>query len=277
MTIPKIKADELIRLAAYVYDISGIVLDESKGYLIESRLGPLVIELACKDYLALCQLARRDTRVRGRIVDAISTNETSFFRDSAPFELFKHKIVPDHADKQSGPSHTLNIWSAASSTGQEVYSIAMTLQELLPNLSQWRIRILGTDISEAAVAQASAGRYNQIEIQRGLTDEKRNKYFEMQGNVWCIQDELRAMARFQQFNLLSAFTPLGTFDIIFCRNVAIYFDIETRKAMFDRMANQLNKDGVLLIGSTESLLGITDRFVREEYHKSVYYRLRESQ
>lgn len=277
MTIPKIKADELIRLAAYVYDISGIVLDESKGYLIESRLGPLVVELDCGDYVALSQLARSDARVRGRIVDAISTNETSFFRDAAPFELFKHKIVPDHIDRQSGPLHTLNIWSAASSTGQEVYSIAITLKELLRDLSSWRIRIVGTDISEAAVAQASAGRYNQIEIQRGLTDDMRNKYFEMQGNTWCIQDELRAMARFQQFNLLSDFAPLGKFDIIFCRNVAIYFDIETRKALFDRIASQLNKNGVLLIGSTESLLGVSDSFVRNEYHNSVFYSLRESE
>ncbi|MBT3601836.1 MAG: protein-glutamate O-methyltransferase CheR [Candidatus Latescibacteria bacterium] len=277
MTIPKIKADEFTCLAAYVYDISGIVLDDSKGYLIESRLGPLVVELDCRDYLVLCELARTDARVRGRIVDAISTNETSFFRDAAPFELFKHKIVPDHIDRQNGPSPTLNIWSAASSTGQEVYSIAITLKELLVDLSPWRIRIVGTDISEAAVAQASAGRYNQIEIQRGLTDDKRHQYFEIQGNVWCIQDELRAMARFQQFNLLSEFPPLGKFDIIFCRNVAIYFDIETRMALFDRIANQLNRNGVLLIGSTESLLGISDRFSRQEYHNSVYYSLREDQ
>lgn len=275
MNIPKINADELPRLAAYVYDISGIVLDASKGYLIESRLGPLVVELNCGHYLALCQLARADARVRARIIDAISTNETSFFRDMNPFELFKNKIVPDHIDRQNGVGHSLNIWSAASSTGQEVYSIAITLKELLPDFKQWRIRILGTDISEAAVSQASAGRYNQIEIQRGLTEEKRSKYFEMQGNVWCIKDELRAMARFQQFNLLSDFAPLGKFDIIFCRNVAIYFNLETRKKLFDRLAKQLNKHGALLIGSTESLLGISDRFVRQEYHNAVYYKLRE--
>lgn len=277
MTIPKIKADELTALAGYVYEISGIVLDASKGYLIESRLGSLVVELGCAGYLALCQKAKADAVVRSRIVDAISTNETSFFRDAAPFELFKHKIIPDHIDQQKGSVRSLNIWSAASSTGQEVYSIGMTLKELLPDLNKWRIRILGTDISEAAVAQASAGRYNQIEIQRGLTDEKRNKYFEMQGNTWYIRDELRAMARFQQFNLLSDFASLGKFDIVFCRNVAIYFDVETRKKLFDRIANQLNKNGVLLIGSTESLLGITNRFVRQEYHHSVYYRLREEQ
>ena len=275
MTIPKITSCELQPLSEYIYDISGIVLDASKGYLIESRLGPLVVELECQNYVVLCQKAKSDTLLQGRVIDAISTNETSFFRDNSPFELLKHKIIPDHIDSQNGSLQSLKIWSAASSTGQEIYTIAITLKELLPDLDPFRVRILGTDISDAAVAQASAGRYNQIEIQRGLTDDQRCRYFESQGNVWQVKDELRAMARFQKFNLLNDLSSLGTHDIIFCRNVAIYFDIETRKDLFNRLADRLNKGGALLVGSTESLLGISDRFERQEYHNSVYYTLRQ--
>jgi chemotaxis protein methyltransferase CheR len=217
MVLPKITPEALRILADYINKVSGIVLDETKGYLAESRLGPLVAELECGDYTGLCRLAKNDAnrRIQARIIDAISTNETSFFRDNAPFELFRHKILPDHIDRLNGRPGMLNIWSAACSTGQEVYSIAIALKEILPDFNQWRIRLLGTDISEAAVAQASAGRYNQIEIQRGLPEGKRTSYFSLQNNQWCIKDELRAMATFRQINLHESFAALGKFDIIF--------------------------------------------------------------
>lgn len=268
---PKITADELISLIMYIHEISGIALDESKDYLIESRLGPLVTELGCGSYYMLCQKARSNEQVRNRMIDAISTRETSFFRDLSPFDLLKDKILPDHIKRQT---QALSIWSAASSTGQEIYSVAMILKEVLHNLEDWRLRILGTDISEAALAQAQMGRYNQIESQRGLPIEKRDTYFHKQGTMWCVQDCLRKMVSFQFFNLLNDFSSLGQFDVILCRNVAIYFDIETRKNLFDRLANQLTEKGVLLIGSTESLLGITDRFERNVYQGAVYYTLK---
>ena len=274
MTTPQITPEEIKPVADYIFQICGIVLDASKDYLIESRLGPLAIELECNSYQALVFKAKSNTAIEHRVIDAISTNETSFFRDHSPFELFQHKIIPDHIDHLNGASKTLSIWSAASSTGQEIYTIAILLKELLPDFNTWNIRLLGTDISEAAITQASAGRYNQVEIQRGLPPDKRDRYFDIQGNIWQIKDELRATASFRKLNLCDQFTNLGKFDIIFCRNVAIYFGSDTRKDLFGRLANQLNPHGTLIIGSTESLLCITDRFDRQEYHNSVYYTLK---
>jgi chemotaxis protein methyltransferase CheR len=277
MTLIKVKPEELKILATYVYEISGIVIDSTKGYLVESRLGPLVAEWKCSDYFTLCKQARADATgiMRNRIIDAISTNETSFFRDIAPFELLKHKLLPDHIDWLKGNPGNLQIWSAACSTGQEIYSIAIALLETLPTIKQWRIRLFGTDISDAAIAQASAGRYNEIEMGRGLHENKRLKYFEKRDNMWRVKDEIRAMASFRKFNLHDSLAGLGKFDIIFCRNVAIYFNPDTRKKLFERLADQLNPHGVLLIGSTESLLGVTDRFERKEHMRSVYYKLSE--
>ena len=277
MALTKVKPEELKILAVYVHEISGIVLDASKGYLFESRLGPLVDEWGCPDYLTLCKKARADVSgsMRNHIIDAISTHETSFFRDQAPFELLKHKLLPDHIDLSKSIPGNLNIWSAACSTGQEIYSIAMALTEVLPDVKRWRIRLLGTDISDAAVAQASAGKYNEIEMGRGLQDAKKMKFFERQNNIWRVKDDLRAMVSFRKFNLHDALGGLGKFDIIFCRNVAIYFGPDTRKNLFERIADQLNPNGALIIGSTESLMGITNRFERKEHMRSVYYKLSE--
>lgn len=276
----KIKPEELQRLAQFVNDKSGIVLDASKSYLVESRLLPLVRETGAASFMELYQRAAngRNPELANRIIDAISTNETSFFRDSKPFDLLKFKIFPDAIDTISAspgaPGRCMNIWSAACSTGQEVYTIAVTLNELLgTSLSRYRIRIMGTDISDTAIIQSSRGCYSQFEISRGFPKNLLSKYFVPKGANWCVKDELRAMAVFKKINLMEPFTSLGKFDIIFCRNVAIYFSIPNRKKLFDRIAGQLNPHGALIIGSTESLFGISDRFVRREYHNSVYYTL----
>ncbi len=274
----KIKPDELKKIADYVFELTGIVLDNSKAYLIESRLGPIAEELGCTSYLDLYHKAKADfsKRIQNRIIDAITTNETFFFRDNSPFELLRYKVLPDTFDRLAETGRRdLKIWSAACSTGQEVYSIAIILKELLnTQLNMWRIKLLGTDISDAAIAQASYGRYNRTEISRGLTQEQLHKYFIPEGNYWRIRDEIRVMATFQRQNLLQPFIGMPKFDIILCRNVAIYFSPENRRILFNRIADQLTPDGVLIIGASESLLGITDRFERKNYLRSVFYQLK---
>jgi chemotaxis protein methyltransferase CheR len=169
----------------------------------------------------------------------------------------------------------LKIWSAASSTGQELYSVAIVLQELLKDLSKYSIKLMGTDISDAAVAQASAGKYNKFEIERGLARDKLAKYFKPMGQMWKVDDHLRAMVNFRKFNLMTPFTGLGKFDIILCRNVAIYFTMEDRKKLFNKIADVLEPDGYLIIGSTESLTGVCPRFIPKRHLRSIFYQLKE--
>lgn len=267
----KITPEELKTLARFIHDKCGIVLDQSKAYLLESRLTPLLEELGCTTFRDLYNkaLADRPGGITNKIVDAISTNETSFFRDQKPFEMLKFKVVPDLLDR-GGKS--LNIWSAACSTGQEVYTIAVTLHELLgASISQYRVKILGTDISDSAIVQSSRGIYTDFEIGRGFPKPMLQKYFTRAGGGWRIRDELRAIALFRKINLMENFSSIGKFDIIFCRNVAIYFSLDNRKKLFDKLAAQLSPKGVLIIGSTESLFGVTDRFTRREYHNSTFY------
>jgi chemotaxis protein methyltransferase CheR len=270
----KIKSDELTLLAKFIHDKCGIVLDQSKAYLLESRLTPLAEEMGCSSFRELHNkaLADRSLGITNRIIDAISTNETSFFRDQKPFEMLKFKIVPDFLDRGV---KSLNIWSAACSTGQEVYTIAVTLHELLgASINQYRIKILGTDISDSAIVQSSRGVYTKFEIGRGFPPAMLQKYFTQAGTSWKIKVELRSMALFRKINLMEKFNTVGKFDIIFCRNVAIYFSMDDRKKLFDRLASQLNPHGILIIGSTESLFGVTDRFIRREYHNSTFYELK---
>ncbi len=270
----KIKPDELKVLATFIHDKCGIVLDQSKAYLLESRLTPVIEEQGCASFRDLYNkaLADRTLGITNKIVDAISTNETSFFRDQKPFDMLKFKVIPDVLDRGA---KSLNIWSAACSTGQEVYTIAVTLHELLSAaMSQYSIKILGTDISDSAIVQASRGQYTQFEIGRGCPQALLQKYFTKVGAAWKIRDELRAITHFRKINLMENFSTIGKYDIIFCRNVAIYFSMADRKKLFDRLANQLVPHGVLIIGSTESLFGVTERFNRREYHNSTFYELK---
>ena len=178
-------------------------------------------------------------------------------------------------DKRSPSSPNLKtnikIWSAASSTGQELYSIAIIIKELIPDLSRYNISLLGTDISDMAVSQASYGKYNKFEIERGLPQKQLQRYFTLFGDSWKIKDEIRAMVNFKKLNLMLPFAALGKFDIIFCRNVAIYFTLEDRKKLFNKIADSLADDGFLVIGSTESLTGVCPRFVPLKHLKSLFY------
>lgn len=273
----KISPDELKVVSQYIHEISGIYLDQSKSYLFETRLSSIAESHGCTSYRELQQKAKQDPtkKIERAIVDAITTNETLFFRDKGPFELLQHKILPEMIDARtpkSGMMKTnIRIWSAAASTGQELYSIAIVIKELLRDLSRYNISLLGTDISDAAIAQASYGKYNKFEIERGLERAVLQKYFALFGDSWKIKDEIRSMVNFRKFNLMQPFTSLGKFDIIFCRNVAIYFTLQDRTKLFNKIADVLADDGFLVIGSTESLTGVCSRFVPKRHLRSIFY------
>ncbi len=273
----KITPGELKVITGYIHEISGIHLDAAKKYLLETRLSSIAEEHGCSSYQELHQKAKHDSRksIEKQIIDAISTNETLFFRDTGPFELLRHKLLPELIDARTPKSAQmktpLRIWSAASSTGQELYSIAIVLKELLGDTSKYSIKLTGTDISESAVTQASMGKYNKFEIERGLAHDKLSKYFTMSGGHWRVKDDIRAMVNFRKFNLMLPFSSLGKFDIVFCRNVAIYFTLEDRKKLFNKIADVLEPDGYLVIGSTESLTGICPRFVPKRHLRSIFY------
>lgn len=273
----KITPSEITTVSKYIYDISGIHLDKNKTYLFETRLNSIAQELGCKSYLELHNKAKSDRSkaIERKIIDAISTNETLFFRDKGPFELLQHKLLPEIIDARTSQSSTLKtsikIWSAAASTGQELYSIAIVIKELLPDLAKFNIKLLGTDISDNAIAQASYGKYNKFEIERGLPRVQLQKYFTAAGEFWKIKDDIRAMVNFRKMNLMQPLVGIGKFDIIFCRNVAIYFTLPDRKKLFNKIADCLADDGFLVIGSTESLTGVCPRFIPKRHLRSIFY------
>jgi chemotaxis protein methyltransferase CheR len=272
----KIEPKELKLISQYIQAITGIYLDQSKSYLFETRLSSIAEAQDCKSYQELYNKARQEPsrKIEKEIIDAITTNETLFFRDKGPFELLQHKILPEMIDARSSKSALkprIKIWSAASSTGQELYSIAIVIKELLKDSTDYSFTLTGTDISDAAVTQASYGKYNRFEIERGLDKRYLQKYFTLFGDSWKIKDEIRAMVNFKKLNLMQPFTGLGKFDIIFCRNVAIYFTFEDRKKLFNKLADSLADDGYLVIGSTESLTGVCPRFVPKKHLRSIFY------
>jgi len=274
----KLQPEERKAIAQYIYAICAIVLDESKAYLIEGRLASLVTELGCRSYGDLLFRAQADKAgaIRRRIIDAITTGETLFFRDTAPFEMLRHKLLPDLIDRRSrsGGRIPIRIWSAACSTGQEIYSIAIVLKELLGDLDRYDVRLLGTDISDEAVARASRAYYSALEISRGTDSTTLSRHFERAGDRWKIRDELRAMASFRVFNLMHDFSSLGRFDIVFCRNVAIYFNDPDRIALFARLERALDRDGSLVVGAMESLSAVCPQLEPKRHMRSVYYQSR---
>lgn len=279
MTKINVTPDEFKPFSQYILEISGIALEKGKEYLLETRLNPLLGQYGCKSYGELLRRAKTDFKkeIENQIIDAISTNETYFFRDKSPFQLLQHKIFPDLIDRRSKNGFgkpTIRLWSAANSTGQEIYSIAMTLLEMGVTPKDYNIKLFGTDISDAAIAQASYGAYNKFEVARGLDQLRLNKYFDPQGDKYKIKDELRAMAQFKKMNLMKPFIGLGKFDIVLCRNVMIYFTSEDRRKIYANIAKVLEPDGYLLIGSTESLVNDTDLFTSSKYLNSVFYQFK---
>ncbi|MBW1695864.1 MAG: protein-glutamate O-methyltransferase CheR [Deltaproteobacteria bacterium] len=276
----KITPDELKVFLEYVHKISGISIDDKKAYLLESRLARLLQQEGCNSFkqLYLKAVSPGGKGVERKIIDAITTRETLFFRDRSPFEMLQYKILPDLIDRRvagldDSSIASIRIWSAACSTGQEIYSIAIVLKELLGDLEKYSIRLLGTDISDAAIAYASYGQYSKIEVERGLQKAQLLKYFDPNGSGWRIKDEIRAITMFKRMNIMEPFRGLGRFDIIFCRNLLIYFNLEDRKEILDKIADVLENDGYLILGSSETLMGVSSRFRPHRYLRSVFYQL----
>ncbi len=271
----QVTPEDLQFVAELVDQLCGVMLDETKGYLVESRLGQLAGEHGCASYRELCLRARTsgDRALQQKIINAITTQETLFFRDSSPFDALQHKVLPDLIDAvvRNRGARKLRFWSAACSTGQEPYSLAMVLRETIPDFASWNLSILATDISDAAIAQASRGCYAAHEIDRGMRASLLPKYFKSQPGGWRVNDEIRGMVSFQRRNLLQPFTELGTFDVIFCRNVAIYFDAARRRDLFLRLTDRLAPGGTIFVGSSESLLDLGPRFAPRSHCRATYY------
>ena len=268
----------VLRLCDLVETLCGVALDPSKLYMIRGRLRPLLEEYGFADYDALAKDAARphQMQLRDRLVDALTTNETLFFRDRSPFEALRQEILPSLRESYGSKRPRLRVWSAACSTGQEPYSIAMTLKEALTDFSNWELSILATDVSAAALARAKSGLYPQHEMDRGVTPELRNKYFQRAGENWEVRNELRRMIRFEVHNLHKLPPTPGPFDIIFCRNVAIYFKKDARRQVFEKLANRLTSDGCLIVGCSESLHDLGPNFRPQRLGPATVYRPNQS-
>ena len=238
---------------------SGLDLSSDKQYLVESRLAPLARRVGLSGIAELVQKIRSGTEALTlEVVEAMTTNETFFFRDKIPFDHLRQTVLPELVQARAN-RRALRIWCAASSTGQEPYSIAMCIKEFAP-LAGWRVEIVATDLSQGVLEKSKAGIFSQFEVQRGLPIQMLVKYFTQTGELWQLNADIRAMVQHRQLNLLQDFSHLGTFDVIFCRNVLIYFDQDTKIDIFDRLARVLEPDGVLALGAAESVVGISDAF-----------------
>ena len=240
---------------------SGLALGADKHYFLESRLLPLARRAGLSGVgdLVLALKTSRDPALMAAVVEATTTSESFFFRDKTPFDHFRRLIMPAllAARRQS---RAIRIWCAAAANGQEPYSIAICLREMASATVDWRAEILATDLSDAVLQRARQGLYSQFEVQRGLPIKLLVKYFTQVGERWQIAPEVRAMVKYRRFNLLADFASLGTFDVILCRNVLIYFDQDTKSDVLRRLADGLASDGYLVLGAAETAIGLSDRF-----------------
>jgi chemotaxis protein methyltransferase CheR len=241
-------------------DQSGLDLSADKQYLIESRLVPLSRKAGLQGIPDLVQKMKNgSTSLVAQVVEAMTTNETFFFRDKIPFDHFRQAIMPEVL-KARAARKSIRIWCAAGSTGQEPYSLAMCIKEMESQLAGFRVEIIATDLSQEVLEKSKAGLYSQFEVQRGLPIQLLVKYFKQTGEFWQINPDIRAMVQHRQLNLLHDFSQLGTFDIIFCRNVLIYFDQDTKINIFNRLCKIMEPDGFLVLGAAETVVGLTDAF-----------------
>jgi chemotaxis protein methyltransferase CheR len=249
---------------------SGLDLSSDKQYLVESRLIPLARRVGLSGIAELvAKIKAGSDAMTSEVVEAMTTNETFFFRDRIPFDHLRQTILPAMLQARAN-RRTLRIWSAASSTGQEPYSIAMCLKEIGAALAGWRVEILATDLSQGVLEKSRAGIFSQFEMQRGLPIQMLVKHFTQVGELWQINADIRAMVQHRQLNLLQDFSHLGTFDVIFCRNVMIYFDPDTKAGVFERLSKSVEPDGMLVLGAAESVVGISDAFKPYPEHRGLY-------
>jgi chemotaxis protein methyltransferase CheR len=250
---------------------SGLSLTGEKRYLVDARLSPIARAKrldGVADLIARLREGKAEGLIRA-VVEAMATNETFFFRDRQPFVQFETTILPRLLEERSR-ERCLRIWSAGTSSGQEAYSIAMILREQAARLAGWRVELVGTDLSASMIARAQQGRYSQFEVQRGLPIQQLLQHFTQTGDAWLLNDAVKAMVDFRTLNLLEDFTSLGAFDVIFCRNVLIYFDQQTKGDVFNRLADQLAPNGRLVLGSAESVIGLTRRFMPDADNRGLY-------
>jgi chemotaxis protein methyltransferase CheR len=257
-----------------VREQSAIALDEGKRYLVESRLAPILREhkLACIGELVRALRTGGDNGLRVRVIQAMVTTETSFFRDVTPFEALRTVVLPELV-KRRAAEQSLRIWCAACSTGQEPYSVALLLREHFPHLAAWTVSILATDLSAEVLAKARAGRYSQLEVNRGLPAALLVKYFRQQGAAWELADEIRSMVQFRELNLATPWSALPMVDLVLLRNVMIYFEPATKSEILGRVARLLRPGGYLLLGGAETTRNLCDAFTRVEVRKVGFYQL----
>lgn len=258
----------------FLYKQAAIVLDDGKGYLIESRLQPLAKRHGFASLQAMVGQLRAQPQngIHWDVVEAMTTNETYFFRDVHPFEAFKKNVLPELIKKRASVRQ-LNIWCAAASSGQEVYTILMLLKENFPALASWKVNFIASDISKEMLDRCREGCYSQLEVNRGLPAPLLIKYFLKIGTEWIIKDDLRKMVELRQINLAETWSGLPPLDIVFMRNVLIYFDLQTKQNIFGKLSKLLKSDGYLFLGGAETTMGIDDHFMRVAVDKTSYYQI----
>ena len=268
-----LSAQEFAFISGLVRRDAAIVLETGKEYLVEARLMPLARALGVPTVSEFVNHAQRrpEPDTHRRIVDALTTNETSFFRDGEPFNQLVTMVLPDLIARRAG-NRSLKIWSAACSSGQEPYTLAMVLQDSLP--AGWSFDIVGSDISTEMLSRADAGQYSQLEVNRGLPATLLVRHFERTGANWKVSPALRKTVSFRRLNLAAPFPAMGPFDIVFIRNVLIYFDVQTKRSVLQRVASTMRPDGWLFLGSAETTIGIDDRYERIVSGRTSAYRVR---
>lgn len=258
-------------LCGILHERSGLSLSKDKVYLLESRLAPVARKNGHGgiDDLVKALRQKQEEPLLRDITEAMTTNESFFFRDTKPFEILENHVLPKLLEARAS-SKSLRIWCAAASTGQEPYTIAMVLKEMAAKFQGWRLEILATDLSASVLEKAKVGLYSQFEVQRGLPIQMLVKYFEQHGEMWQIDASLRGMVEYREHNLLDNLASLGAFDIVFCRNVLIYFDRDTKSKVLADIRQMMPKDGALFLGGAETVLGITDKFKPSPGMRGVY-------
>lgn len=270
-----ISSSDFNAISQLVRQRAGIVLEPGKEYLVESRLLPLARAEGFASLADLVAELRRlpTNRLHDKVVEAMTTNETSFFRDVHPFETLRTTIIPQLLSRRA-TERRLRFWCAACSSGQEPYSIALVLREYFPQLSQWEVSILATDISESMLSRARAGCYTQLEVNRGLPAALLVKYFQRQGMMWQVKEEVRRLVEFRSLNLMDSWSLLPPMDIIFMRNVLIYFDVETKKTILGKVRRSLRPDGYLFLGGAETTTNLDEGYEVVRFDKTVCYQPR---
>jgi len=262
-------------LCRFVNDRSAIIIDPGKEYLVESRLTPLAFQEGLESAQKLLEHLRQQPAngLHRKVLDAMTNNETIFFRDVAPFQVLRQAIIPQFLQTRAA-ERKLSFWSAAASSGQEAYSLAMLLCDDFAGLPGWSVSILGTDISTAILERARQGRYTQLEVNRGLPAKCLTKYFHREGVEWQLASSIRKLVEFRAMNLAEAWPALPQFDVVFLRNVLIYFSVEKKKEILRRVRSVLREDGIMFLGTAETTLNLDDSFERIPSENTSYYRIR---